>query len=125
MENNAEFRARYANMPMEEFLDDMDRLELCYTRICLRNMWEEKRDEDKENWKRSILEEYGSWQEYFKACGWIEHKGSYYKPEPVKKTAELDVFKQFNVVSYRHENRKGYRGKKSEVKEKAVLEERG
>lgn len=105
-------------------IDSMDRLEVCYTAYFLSNLWQEKCNERKEQWKQSILDEYGSWQEYFKACGWIEHKGSYYKPEQVKKTADPDVLKPFHVVSYRLEKRKGYRGKKSEFKEKAVLAEK-
>ena len=105
-------------------LESMDRLEVCYTRIFLRNMWKKKCNDEKEHWKESILKQYGTWQEYFKACGWIEHNGSYYKPEVIKKIANPDVLKQFHVVSYHLEKRKGYRGKKSKIKENAILKEK-
>lgn len=105
-------------------IDSLDRLETLYTANFLDNLWQKRLERGKENWKKSILEKYGSWQEYFKACGWIEHKGSYFKPELIKKTADPDVLRPFHVVTHRLAKRKGYRGKKSELKEKAVLEEK-
>ena len=92
--------------------------------VFLRSLWQQKCDEKKESWKQSILKKYGSWQEYFKACGWVEHKGSYYKPELVKKKTDPNVLQPYHVVSYRLVKRNGYRGKKSNIKEKAILEER-
>ena len=103
---------------------DLDKLETLYTAYFLKNLWEKKRYDDKEAWTKSVLDEYGSWQNYFAACGWIEHKGSYYKPEAVKKTADPDVLRPFHEVSVRAAKRKGYRGKKDEKKAKAVLEEK-
>ena len=102
----------------------LDKLETLYTVYFLKNLWEQKRYADKEDWKKAVLDEYGSWQNYFTACGWIEHKGSYYKPEVVKKTAAPDVLGPFHEVSVRAAKRKGYRGKKDEKKAKAVLEEK-
>lgn len=102
----------------------LDKLETLYTAYFLKNLWEQKRYADKEAWKKAVLAEYGSWQNYFTACGWIEHKGSYYKPEVVKKTAAPDVLRPFHEVSVRSAKRKGYRGKKDEKKAKAVLEEK-
>lgn len=105
-------------------IDNLNRLEACYVANVLSNMYENKRLENKEKWKQSILNKYGSWQNYFKACGWIEHKGSYYKPDLIKKTSDPDVLKPFHVVTYHLEKRKGYRGKKSEIKKKTILESR-
>ena len=102
----------------------LDKLETLYTAYFLKNLWEQKRYADKEAWKKSVLDEYGSWQNYFTACGWIEHKGSYYKPEVVKKTADPDVLRPFHEVSVRAAKRKGYRGGKDEKKANAVLKEK-
>lgn len=102
----------------------LDKLETLYTAQFLKNLWEQKRYADKEAWKKSVLDQYGSWQNYFEACGWIEHKGSYYKPEVVKKTADPDVLRPFHEVSVRAAKRKGYRGKKDERRAAAMLKEK-
>lgn len=105
---------------------ELNRLEARYVAFILKEQFDgvkaEAKEKAREEKEKMILERYGSWENFYKECGWeySEYTRRYHKPVAEREKGLPNVLEQFHTVTHKNAKRIGYRGKVNKEHEKVI-----